>query len=121
MSLRLGTRVGASIAICVLTTLSSGGAQHADVHLVQLAVRGLDSTHGAVISDDGRYLAFVAFLDSAVPGDANQVSDVVIADRDTGELALVSVRPRQHAGRRSEQLSVHQCGWTLRRLRERGP
>jgi hypothetical protein len=44
----------------------------------------------AVISDSGRYVAFVSFASNLVPSDTNGVSDVFVRDRSTGALTRVS-------------------------------
>jgi uncharacterized repeat protein (TIGR01451 family) len=45
----------------------------------------------AVISSDGRYIAFRSFATNLVPGDTNGKSDVFVYDRILGTLELVSV------------------------------
>lgn len=47
-------------------------------------------SYGAVISADGRYVAFHSEADNLVPGDANQAADVFLSDTVSGELVLVS-------------------------------
>jgi Tol biopolymer transport system component len=49
-----------------------------------------DSTMSA-ISGDGRYLVYASVASNLVPGDTNQVSDVFLHDRSTGETRRVSV------------------------------
>jgi hypothetical protein len=44
----------------------------------------------AVISDSGRYVAFVSAASNLVPSDTNGVSDVFVRDRSTGALTRVS-------------------------------
>jgi Tol biopolymer transport system component len=43
------------------------------------------------ISADGRYVAFWSFSNNLVPGDTNQLRDVFVHDRQTGETSRVSV------------------------------
>src|SRR5262249_15811840 len=50
-----------------------------------------DSFSSPVLSADGRVVAFVSLADNLVPGDTNQVSDVFVHDRATGETTRVSV------------------------------
>lgn len=56
----------------------------------------------AVVSGDGRFVAFVGGSDSLVPGDTNGYRDVFVKDLITGDLALVSrlpgVQANQHSG-----------------------
>ena len=46
-----------------------------------------------VISDDGRYVAFMTTAGNLVPGDTNGVDDIFVHDRKTGETERVSVGP----------------------------
>lgn len=46
---------------------------------------------GPSISVDGRYLAFTSLATNLVPGDTNNVSDVFVHDRQTGQTDRVSV------------------------------
>src|SRR6185503_1408291 len=57
---------------------------------------GITTTHGIggerpVISDDGRYLAFMSDLPTLVAGDTNGVEDVFVFDRQTGVFERVNV------------------------------
>ncbi len=53
--------------------------------------QGTKETTGAVISDDGRYVAFVSTATRLVPGDTNKVDDVFVRDLRTGATRRVSV------------------------------
>jgi Tol biopolymer transport system component len=44
----------------------------------------------AVISDDGRYVAFDSYANNLVPGDTNATSDVFVRDRQTGTTHRIS-------------------------------
>lgn len=57
---------------------------------------------GAVISDDGRYVAFAATGSDLVPGDTNKVDDVFVRDVKTGATRRVSVDAK---GRQSNGVS----------------
>lgn len=52
---------------------------------------GDDVSGNAVISADGRYVAFDSFADNLVPGDTNNNVDVFVKDMWTGAIAMVSV------------------------------
>jgi len=43
------------------------------------------------ISADGRFVAFISYASNLVPGDANDLRDAFVVDRQTGEVARVSV------------------------------
>ncbi|MFO0981303.1 MAG: hypothetical protein U1E76_06025 [Planctomycetota bacterium] len=43
-----------------------------------------------VVSQDGRYVAFLSYATNLVPGDANDVADIFVKDRLTGAITLVS-------------------------------
>jgi Tol biopolymer transport system component len=45
----------------------------------------------AVISADGRYVAFASIASNLVPGDANNALDIFVHDRETGQTSRVSV------------------------------
>jgi choice-of-anchor C domain-containing protein len=71
--------------------------------LVTRNVAGTDGGNGAVqravMSRDGRYVAFASFAtDLTVAGDANGMSDVFVWDRQTGATTLVSRTPTGNAG-----------------------
>ena len=59
---RRRVRLGVSMTVCLLAVLSRGHAQIAAGDPVVLATGGMDGTSAGVISDDGRYLAFVAAI-----------------------------------------------------------
>lgn len=44
-----------------------------------------------VLSDDGRYVAFVSYANNLVPGDTNNIPDVFVHDRITGTTEIVSI------------------------------
>jgi Tol biopolymer transport system component len=50
-----------------------------------------DSSVTPAISGDGRYIAFTSLAGNLVPGDSNDVPDVFVHDRDSGETVRVSV------------------------------
>ncbi len=55
-------------------------------------VQGNDQSYPPIsISADGRYVSFRSNANNLVPGDSNNVSDVFLHDRQTGELIRVSV------------------------------
>jgi Tol biopolymer transport system component len=51
------------------------------------------SSSGAAISADGRYVAFSSDAGYHVPGDANGRSDIFVRDRDSGTIERISVSP----------------------------
>jgi Tol biopolymer transport system component len=53
--------------------------------------QGNQESNGAVISADGRYVAFVSTAKNLVPGDTNSHDDVFLRDLRTGRTRLVSV------------------------------
>jgi Tol biopolymer transport system component len=50
-----------------------------------------DETYDAVISDDGRYIAFWSRASNLVEGDTNSMEDIFVHDRETGETTRVNV------------------------------
>jgi Tol biopolymer transport system component len=93
MPFRGRTCVVLLLAVCALSASSSTVGGAGETELVTLALGGVESVQSPAISDDGRFLAFVAHSDALVPGDSNAVSDIVVSDRQSGALALVSVGP----------------------------
>ncbi len=57
-------------------------------------VRGDDSSFGAALSADGRYVAFGSAASNLVPNDTNSRSDVFVRDRRRGTTERVSFGPR---------------------------
>ncbi|MGH8879054.1 MAG: TolB family protein, partial [Stackebrandtia sp.] len=53
--------------------------------------QGNNHSFEAVVSADGRYVAFVSFADNVVTGDTNGWEDVFVHDRRTGDTSRVSV------------------------------
>jgi Tol biopolymer transport system component len=53
--------------------------------------QGNDSSFGASISADGRYVAFTSVASNLVPGDTNRVPDVFVHDQRSGTTTRVSV------------------------------
>ncbi len=62
-----------------LVSISSGG------------IPGNGGSYGATISADGRFVAFESEANNLVPGDTNDVGDVFVHDRDTGNTERVSI------------------------------
>ena len=60
-------------------SVSSGGAQ------------GNGNSNSPGISADGRFFAFASAAGNLVPGDTNNLADVFVHDRQTGETQRVSV------------------------------
>jgi Tol biopolymer transport system component len=60
-------------------------------HTIERVASGLIAFGDASISADGRFVAFVSFLSTNVPGDANGVADIFIHDRFSGVTGRVSV------------------------------
>lgn len=54
-------------------------------------VQGTKESTGPVLSDNGRYVAFVSTATRLVPGDTNKVDDVFVRDLRTGATRRVSV------------------------------
>lgn len=52
---------------------------------------GNEESRSAVMSPDGRYIAFASLADNLVAGDANGKGDVFVRDRKTGKTELVSL------------------------------
>jgi VCBS repeat-containing protein len=52
---------------------------------------GNSTSYLAVLSGDGRYVAFVSLASNLVAGDTNQASDAFVHDRQTGQTSRVSV------------------------------
>lgn len=77
------------------------------VALVSVGPDGASQANGnsksAVISADGRYIAFASLADNLVANDANGAKDVFLRDTQTGQTLLVSRTPAGVAGH----------GWSL--------
>lgn len=61
--------------------------------LVSAAIDGIQSngySDGAILSADGRYVAFYSYATNLVPGDTNGVADAFVKDRQTGVIERVS-------------------------------
>lgn len=69
--------------------LTSGVTKRVSVD--SLGTEGNDTNQGAVISANGRYVAFQSFASNLVSGDDNTNSDVFIHDLKTGITRMVSV------------------------------
>lgn len=65
--------------------------QTARVSVDSAAAQGNGTSRGGSISADGRFVAFYSFASNLVPGDTNDVEDVFVHDRQTGQTARVSV------------------------------
>jgi hypothetical protein len=50
------------------------------------------SLTGSPLSGDGRFIAFASFAGNLVPGDTNELHDVFVRDRATGDTTRISVR-----------------------------
>ena len=50
-----------------------------------------NSSHGPAVSGDGRYVAFQSDASNLVPDDTNDVGDIFVHDRDSGQTTRVSV------------------------------
>jgi Tol biopolymer transport system component len=57
-----------------------------------------DDSHVAVVSDDGRFVAFDSFASNLVNGDSNQSRDVFLRDRQTGATLRISQTPQGAQG-----------------------
>ena len=55
-------------------------------------VQGDGNSYYPSISSDGRYVAFYSYATNLVNGDTNDVYDIFVHDRQTGETRRVSVR-----------------------------
>jgi hypothetical protein len=62
-----------------------------------------NSSFGAAISADGRYVAFASYANNLVPGDTNGTTDVFVHDRVTGATERVSVDPAGNEGDRDAE------------------
>ena len=51
---------------------------------------GNGSSKSAVLSPDGRYVAFASIASNLVPGDTNRLQDVFVRDLQTGTTTLAS-------------------------------
>jgi IPT/TIG domain-containing protein/WD40 repeat protein len=49
-----------------------------------------DSSYGAALSSDGRYIAFISYADNLVESDTNQGNDVFVRDTQVGTTTLVT-------------------------------
>lgn len=76
----------------VLRDLNSG-----ELSLVSISTNGLPgngASRSAVMTPDGRYIAFVSEASNLVPGDSNRIADVFLRDRQALITTLVSVGAR---------------------------
>jgi Tol biopolymer transport system component len=73
-----------------VSRVSLGGTRKAGHGWFRGAKQGNQESNGAVISADGRYVAFVSTAKNLVPGDRNKHDDVFLRDLRTGETRLVS-------------------------------
>jgi Tol biopolymer transport system component len=74
-----------------VTRVSLGGTHRAGNGWFRGDKQGNQESNGAVISANGRYVAFVSTAKNLVPGDTNKHDDVFLRDLRTGETRLVSV------------------------------
>ena len=68
---------------------------------------GDGASDSAVISPDGRFVAYRSAADNLVPGDSNGVPDVLIYDRTAGTTTLLS--PSQFGNRSADSRSLLPC------------
>jgi hypothetical protein len=61
------------------------------VSLDSAGVQGNSGSYRAFISSDGRYVAFESHASNLVPNDTNDVRDIFVHDRQTGQTTRVSV------------------------------
>jgi Tol biopolymer transport system component len=69
-------------------------AAHGSTERVSVATSGGDPSANSSwpsVSANGRYVAFSSWASNLVPGDANDQSDIFVADRATGSTTLVSL------------------------------
>lgn len=76
-----------------VTRVSLGGTKAIGGGWFAGKVQGTKESTGPVISDDGRYVAFVSTATTLIPGDTNKVDDVFVRDLRTGATRRVSVGP----------------------------
>ncbi len=81
---------------CVAIGISTGAVNAQTTSRISESAGGVQGTgvsDRAVISDDGRFTAFVSAASELVPGDLNGVEDIFVRNNDTGEVVRVSVGP----------------------------
>jgi Tol biopolymer transport system component len=72
-----------------------------EMELISVSSQGSQADHvngGAVISGDGRYVAFSSMAGNLVPNDANRSFDVYVRDRESAQTHLVSMNLNGSAG-----------------------
>lgn len=72
-----------------------------EAELISVSSLGSQANHvngGAVISGDGRYVAFSSMAGNLVPNDGNRSFDVYVRDREFGQTQLVSMNLNGGAG-----------------------
>ncbi len=80
-----------------LLALAAAGTVQASVSRVERASvssagqQGNDSSSGAVLSADGRFVGFTSYASNLVPGDTNNVQDAFVHDRQTRRTERVSL------------------------------
>ncbi|CAI4034136.1 hypothetical protein DNFV4_04580 [Nitrospira tepida] len=60
--------------------------------------QGNNDSHVAVVSDDGRFVAFDSFASNLIDGDSNQARDIFLHDRQTGTTVRISQTPQGTEG-----------------------
>src|SRR5687768_149203 len=81
----------------VLALLVIGGALHATtgtttrVSVDSAGAQGKNASYRPAISADGRFVAFLSYASNLVTNDTNDVGDIFVHDRDSGQTTRVSV------------------------------
>jgi cold shock CspA family protein len=65
--------------------------QTTKVSIASDGTQGIGFTDFPAISGNGRYIAFMSFANNLVPGDTNNIEDIFVHDRQTGQTTRVSV------------------------------
>lgn len=75
--------------------------QSEEIELISVSssgTQGNNLSNAAVLSQDGRYVAFTSRTSNLVTGDTNLIQDVFVHDRMTGETSRVSVNSSEEQG-----------------------
>ncbi len=95
--MKIGLVVVAGSAVACLVAAAPTCTAAPETSLVSVTSTGLQanfpSTSPAVVSEDGRFVAFESYASNLVPGDTNNRGDIFLRDRLLGTTVRLSVAP----------------------------
>jgi Tol biopolymer transport system component len=87
-----GGRLSVAVAVAIGTALPAWAGTTERVSIETDGGQANDSSGSAVLSADGRFVAFSSNASNLVPGDTNGANDVFIRDRQAGTTKRVSIK-----------------------------